>query len=111
MRPATLSVVVAPEGVSFTFTVTNPSSAPAELQFSSGQQCDFRVRRTGGALAWTGSAKMSFVAAPSSCTLAPGERVAYTATWSTTSPGSYEAEGTLTSTSHQAAAATAFVVR
>ncbi len=108
--PATLTAAVEPAGVTCRLTITNTGAAPAELRFSSGQQYDFAVRRADGTAVWRWSAGMGFIAALTSRTLAAGESVAYTATWSNATSGSYVVVGALTSMSHRAEATTSFVV-
>jgi hypothetical protein len=110
MLPSQLSASVAPGGVTLTFTVLNPGTAPVELHFTSGQQYEFRIRTAAGAPVWTWSANKSFTAALSSRTLGPNESLTYVERWSPALPGSYVALGSLVSSSHHAEAAAAFVV-
>lgn len=110
MLPSTVTAVVASSGVALTLTVTNPSSAPLTVEFSSGQQFDFRVRRPDGTAVWTWSADKGFITMLTSRTLAPGETATFSAQWSPASPGAYVAVGNLTSTSHPSEAVAAFTV-
>lgn len=110
MLPSQLTASVGPTGVTLSFAVLNPGTAPVELHFTSGQQYDFRIRTAGGTPVWTWSANKSFTAALSSRTLAPNESVTYLEQWTPAQPGSYVALGSLVSSSHHAEAATAFVV-
>lgn len=110
MLPSQLTATVGTTGVTLTFTVLNPGTAPVELHFTSGQQYEFRIRTAGGAPVWTWSANKSFTAALSSRTLGPNESVTYVEQWTAAQPGSYLALGSLVSSSHHAEAVTAFVV-
>ena len=110
MLSSSVTAIAASSGVALTLTVTNPSSAPLTLEFSSGQQFDFRVRRSDGTVVWLWSADKLFTAMLTSRSLAPGETATYSAVWSPVTPGSYLAVGTLTSTSHAGEATAAFVV-
>jgi hypothetical protein len=107
---AAINVFVSGALVTFELRITNPRTEPVTLQFSSGQQYDFRVGRPDGSVVWVWSADKLFTGALGSRTLGPGETVRFTATWLPTEGGSLVAEGRLTSTSHRAAAATTFVV-
>lgn len=107
---ATLDVASGPAGVALTLAITNPHPLPVQVQFGSGQQHDFTVARPDGTIVWTWSADKGFTQALTSRTLAPGERVTYSANWTPTAPGAYRARGSLTSFSHEAEAAAAFVV-
>lgn len=86
--------------VTLELRVTNPQTVPVTLQFSSGQQFDFRVRRLDGSTVWLWSADKGFIAMLTSRTLAAGETATYAATWAPTEHGSFIVEGRLTSTSH-----------
>jgi hypothetical protein len=110
MLPSRLTATVGGAGVTLTFTVTNPGSAPVELRFTSGQQYDFIIRTAGGTPVWSWSANKSFTAALSSRTLGPAESVTYVEQWTPAQPGSYLALGALVSSSRRARADAAFVV-
>jgi hypothetical protein len=107
---ATLSASATASLVTLELRVTNPRTDPVALQFNSGQQYDFRVRRIDGSTVWTWSADKGFTQALTSRTLAPGETVTYTTTWTPTVHGPVIADGRLTSTSQFAAASAAFTV-
>lgn len=76
----TLQTSATPDSVRFTLQVTNGSSAPVTLQFSSGQTYDFAVA-DGGATVWSWAADRSFMQALRSETLAPGETRSWSETW------------------------------
>jgi hypothetical protein len=107
---AVVSAAVAGTAVTVELRVTNPQTQPVTVQFSSGQQYDFRVRRPDGSIVWTWSADKFFTGALTSRTLAAGETAIYTETWTPAAKGSYVAEGWLTSTSHRAAGSVAVSV-
>lgn len=107
---ATLTATAAASLVTLELRVTNPQIEPVTIQFSSGQQYDFRVRRIDGATIWVWSADKLFTAALGSRTLAAGETVVFTGTWTPSERGSFVVEGRLTSTSHQAGAAVTLAV-
>jgi hypothetical protein len=107
---ATMSASVTSSLVTLELRVTNPQTQPVTVQFNSGQQFDFRVRRLDGSTVWLWSADKGFTLALTSRTLAAGETVIYTATWTPTEKGSFIAEGRLTSTSHPVGSATALSI-
>lgn len=73
--------------VRLTLQVTNPSTAPVAVTFSSGQSYDFVVRPAGaGAEVWRWSADMGFTQALRTLTLGPGETWTFTERW-TPPPG------------------------
>jgi hypothetical protein len=98
----TLSAAATASLVTLDLQVTNVQTVPVTLQFGSGQQSDFRIRRLDGSTVWLWSADKTFTTALGSRTLAPGETATYSATWVPTVHGSFIAEGRLTSTSHAA---------
>lgn len=106
----TLFTAVTASAVTFELRVTNPQTVPVTLQFNSGQQFDFRVRRIDGATVWVWSADKAFTGALTSRTLAAGETVTYTATWMPTVHGTFVADGLLTSTSHPVGSTMALTV-
>lgn len=61
--------------------VTNPSSQPVTLEFTSGQRYDFAVRTAGGADVWRWSAARSFMQALGTETIEPGATVRYAENW------------------------------
>jgi hypothetical protein len=107
---ATLTASATASLVTLELRVTNPQTEPVTMQFSSGQQYDFRVRRIDGSTVWLWSADKLFTAALGSRTLAAGETAVFTGTWTPTEKGTFVADGRLTSTSHQAAAAVVLTV-
>ena len=108
---AVVTATATSSAVTLQLQVTNPQSAPVTLEFSSGQQYDFQVRRPDGAVVWTWSADKVFTAALTSRTLAAGETLTFRETWSPTERGTLIAEERLTSTSHVAAATAGFTIR
>ena len=89
-----------------TLHVTNTSSAPLELGFSSGQRYDFQVARvsdegTVGETLWTWSADRSFMQAVGTETLAPNASLSYTEEWRANGErGEFVGTGTMTSSTH-----------
>jgi hypothetical protein len=72
------------------------------LNFSSGQQYDFEVRRAGQSV-WRWSSGRLFTQALTELTIGPGERQVFTVTWNQqdnegrpVAPGAYTAAATLT---------------
>jgi hypothetical protein len=108
--PSTLQASVAGNEVTFTFKVTNPKAAAELLKFNSSQQFDIRVRRADSTSVWTWSETRSFLGALTSRSIASGETITYTGTWTPTVKGTLYAEAWLTSSSHHARAQTAIVV-
>jgi len=107
----TLRAIASATDVALTFTVTNTSAAPVQLNFNSGQQYDFIVRSAAtGAVVWQWSHEMGFTLALTSRTLGPGESATYTEHWKPTASGWYSAQALLTSSSHRATASTPFNV-
>ena len=96
--------------VTFTLSMTNTLAVAATLQFSSGQQLDFQVFRADGAPVWTWSADKGFTQALDSRTLAAGETVTWSATWTPSMKGQLNVVGRLASSSHAARSAARFVV-
>ena len=109
LRASTTAVVGAAE-VTFTLSVTNTLALPATLQFSSGQQFDFQVFRADGTPVWTWSADKSFTQALGSRTLAAGETVTWSATWTPSVKGELNVVARLASSSHAARSFARFVV-
>ncbi|MEO7714432.1 MAG: BsuPI-related putative proteinase inhibitor [Gemmatimonadaceae bacterium] len=107
---SSFTVVATAAEVTFTLSVSNGRAVPTTIEFPSGQQFDFRVSRVDGVPVWTWSADKSFTQALGSRTLAPGEIVTYTATWTPTVKGEVVAVGLLTSSSHSARGTKRFVV-
>jgi hypothetical protein len=97
------------DDVSFTLTVTNPTTEHVELTFRNGQTADVVVRADGvgdeagvGAgdgelhdVVWRWSDGRMFTQAIRTETLAPGEQAREEMTWEDPAPGSYTAVATL----------------
>jgi hypothetical protein len=98
---ATLTASVGSD-VTFTFTVKNTGSTPAEVKFNDGQQYDIRVWDANDALVWRWGADKGFTLALVSRTLAPGESVTYVEHWTPKTAGKYRAMAYLTSSTHGA---------
>ena len=107
---SSFSVVATAAEVTFTLSVSNGRGVPTTIEFPSGQQFDFRVSRADGVTVWTWSADKSFTQALGSRTLAPGEILTYTATWTPTVKGELIAVGLLTSSTHSGRGTMRFVV-
>ena len=108
--PATLSARV-DSVVTLTLTVSNPSSVPATIAHSSGQQFDFTVTdAASGALLWRWAMGVLFTQALGAETIPPNGSLTYTASWKPTQKGNLIATGTLVSLSHRAEAKLAIMV-
>jgi hypothetical protein len=95
--------------VTFTLTVTNPTSAPATLTFPTAREYDFIVRAVDGTVVWEWSCNRFFAAASHTRTVGPGESITFTAQWDQSTcvpgrlqgrkvkPGTYSVVGELTS--------------
>lgn len=81
--------------VTLELSVRNRTSQPVELDFTSGQQYDFFVFRSGSNTPlWRWSSAALFTQAASQLTFAPGETKVFTVTWAQdVSRGAYEARG------------------
>ena len=108
--PSTLQVSASASEVSFTYRITNPTAAAQTLKFNSGQQFDIRVRRADGSTVWTWSETRAFTGALTERSIASGETITYTGTWTPTTKGTLYAEAWLTSSSHQTRSQASFVV-
>ncbi len=108
--PATLSARV-DSVVTLTLTVSNPSSVPATIARSSGQQYDFTVTdAASGALLWRWGMGMMFTQSLGTETiLANGSRT-FIESWKPTQKGNLVATGSLVSVSHRAEAKLAITV-
>ncbi|MDA8219688.1 MAG: BsuPI-related putative proteinase inhibitor [Dehalococcoidales bacterium] len=91
------------DSVKFTVTVRNDGSAPAALQFNSGQRFDIVVLDTRGNEVWKWSDGMFFTMALGTLELQPGESKSFDATWdqkdgkgNQVSAGHYVAQGWIT---------------
>lgn len=109
--PATLTAAVT-DVVTLTFAVTNPRNVPMTVSFNDGQEFDLVVRRlSDGAPVWRWSQNKGFTQALKTRTLAPGETVTYSDSWTPTTTGEFSAQAILASVSHRASALTFFDVR
>jgi hypothetical protein len=112
--PLVSSFQVEPAGdsVRFTLQLTNPTTAPVRLSFSSGMTHDFAVRE-GTRDVWRWSADRSFVQALMTVSLGAGETMSYTEVWRP-GPGlrgrRLTATAYLTSTNHPIQQTTAFAL-
>lgn len=84
--------------VRMTLHVTNDTSQPLELEFTSGQRYDFAVTRPDGESLWTWSADKSFIQALGSETIPAGGTLRYSEEWDPAGlTGDFVATGTVTS--------------
>ena len=106
---ATLTTQVT-DVVTFTFTVTNPSAAPVQIDRTSGQRYDFTIvdPRTHTTV-WRWSADKVFTQMLGSETLPPGASLTYVEQWTPTVHGDLVAEGSLAG-GQQVTASSAFRV-
>ena len=108
--PATLSARV-DSVVTLTLTVSNPSSMPATVARSSGQQYDFTVTdAASGALLWRWAMGVMFTQALVAEMIPANGSLSYTASWKPTQKGNLLATGSLVSVSHRAEAKLAIMV-
>jgi len=85
------------EQAQLTLTVTNTSTSPVVVTFTSGQQYDFAALDASGATVWTWSQGRVFSPLPSQQTLAAGASWTYTQPWTfTTNAGQRLADGSYT---------------
>jgi hypothetical protein len=106
---STLNVRVQGDSVRLTLHITNVTSGPIALEFSSGQRYDFAVSEPGGRSVWRWSADRSFMQMMSADTLRPGESRQYTETWhGTQGDAEYVATGWLTSLNYPVELRTVF---
>ena len=109
---STFQVEPAGDSVRFSLQLTNPTTAPVRLSFSSGMTHDFAVRE-GTRDVWRWSADRSFVQSLMSVSLGAGETRSYTEVWR---PGAglrgrrLTAVAWLTSTNHPIQQSTAFAL-
>lgn len=82
------------DGLGFEFTVTNSGADPVDLEFRSGLQADFAVLDDGAEI-WRWSEGKAFTQMLETKTLAPGESVSYSRTWTDPVPGAFTAVATL----------------
>lgn len=110
--PLLASVQARPFGsdsVQFTLQVTNTTTAPLELSYTSGQTFDFIVSR-GGQELWRASSEMMYTQALRTETLAAGATESHSATWTPPAGarGEYSVRGVLTARNVQAAQSATF---
>lgn len=109
---SSFQVEPAADSVRFVLQLTNPTSAPVRLSFSSGMTHDFAVRE-GTRDVWRWSADRSFVQSLMSVQLGAGETRSYTEVWR---PGAglrgrrLTAVAWLTATNHPIQQSTAFAL-
>lgn len=87
-------VVVAGDGVEFTFTVSNVGTDSTDLEFRSGLAADFAVFEDDSEI-WRWSDGRMFTQSIQYETLASGESVTYTGEWPDPESGAYTAVATL----------------
>lgn len=78
---SSLNVRVEGDSVRLMLHVTNVTSGPIALEFSSGQRYDFEVSEPDGDTVWRWSATRSFMQATGREVLQPGESKQYMETW------------------------------
>lgn len=106
---ATMNVRVGSDSVMLSLHLTNATSGPITLEFSSGQRYDFAVARPDGEILWTWSMDKSFIQAVGTETLAQGESREYHAVWPVRlGAGSYVGTARLTSTNYPVELRTVF---
>ena len=95
---SSLQVETFPDSVRFSLQVTNVTTAPVPVTFSSGQSFDFVVERDGREV-WRWGAEMGFTQAIREERFAPGETRTFSAAWAPPrgTTGSFTARGVLTS--------------
>lgn len=106
---ATMSVETGNDVTRLTLHVTNPTSAPVELEFRSGQRYDFAVTRLNGDEVWRWSSDRMFTQALGTETLPAGGSIRYTADWSSGAlEGEFVATGEVTATNRRVAQSARF---
>jgi hypothetical protein len=106
-----LQVYTAGEEVMFVLLITNTSSDPVEVNFTSGQSFDFTVA-AGQREVWRWSEEQMFTQALRSERLEPGESRRYEATWrpDASEIGEFVATGVLTASEHRVEQSTRIVL-
>lgn len=96
-----LQAYSAGDAVTLVLQVTNTTSRPVDLNFSSGQQFDFWIEK-GDRELWRWSADQMFTQALYHIPLPAGETLRYEATWDppASAHGDFTAYGTMTSRDH-----------
>jgi hypothetical protein len=111
--PLLMSLQVRPTAtqVNFLIQVTNTTTGPIDLNFSSGQSFDVMVRQ-GTRDVWTWSADKSFLQALRMEQLAPGQSQQYEAMWQPAPNlrGEFEATGRFVATNHRLEQTTRFTL-
>ncbi|HEX6693668.1 MAG TPA: BsuPI-related putative proteinase inhibitor [Longimicrobiales bacterium] len=107
---ASLDARVRGDSVVFTLHLSNPTSGPVRLSFTSGQRYDFMVSSLTGEVLWTWSADRSFIQSLDSLTLRAGETLNFDAAWSPSRPGEYAVTGIVTSSDKRVELRTVFEV-
>jgi Intracellular proteinase inhibitor len=93
--------------VTLTLTVSNPSSSPIAVSFSSGQHYDFTISDAAtGVLLWRWGMGMMFTQTFSSQSVPANGTLVYTTQWKPAQKGNFVATGSLVSASHGADAKT-----
>lgn len=106
---SSLNVRVEGDSVRLMLHITNVTSGPIALEFSSGQRYDFEVAEPDGDVVWRWSAARSFMQALGREVLQPGESKQYAETWVATDRNEdYVATGWLTSTNYPVELRTVF---
>ena len=107
---ASLDARVRGDSVVFTLHLSNPTTGPVQLSFTSGQRYDFMVSSLSGEVKWTWSADRSFIQSLDTLTMRAGETVNFDAAWSPSKPGEYAVTGTVTSSDKRVELSTIFEV-
>lgn len=120
MLDAALAAVETDGGVALSLRIENAGSEPVTLDFRTGQRAEFTAYPTDGEETgfegeqtdpvWRYGADRMFTQALGSETFAPGETVAYEATWRDPPAGTYRIVGTATSTDRSVRAETVVAV-
>jgi hypothetical protein len=97
-----LEVEVRPGSVRFVLHVTNSTSQPVALEFTSGQRYDFEVVDANGAKVWQWSADRMFAQVLGTESVAPGGSLKYEAEWRPDrGSGTFTAVGRVSATNRQ----------
>lgn len=78
---ATMEIEAREDALRLALHVTNPTSAPVELEFATAQRYDFTVTNADGDELWRWSADRMFAQVLGTETLEPGATRRYTAEW------------------------------
>jgi hypothetical protein len=107
---ASLGARVHGDTVTFTVHVSNPTSGPVRIEFTSGQRYDFEVGTMVGERVWQWSAQRSFIAALGFVDLQAGESLEYSEDWTGARAGEYTVLARVTSSNKPVELRTRFVV-